>query len=200
MGESKISRAAKEYTAPEPGTRAAVEQIAAETGHGALPDRYTNEGIEAFNEGKDTSSVYIVASDYERDLQARASLGAQGSQITTPTDDIAAPYVAANPDRAFRWLTRQHMEKRGDRGYQPVVDKNGKKVTHLNDGRYLAHIPKDVRDSRLREYRERGNAARQALREETMENGRRMEFDTGGGIRVIPQSEMERKLPRPGRD
>jgi len=169
--------------AAKPGSRKAAAAVAA-VGHGGLPDRYTDEGEAARIAGKDTASAYVIRSDHEGDLLARAALRKLGSGVPIPTDEIAAPYVEANPDRAFRWMTKEQCAKRGTRGYQPVYDKNGKKVTHLNENRYLAHKPRDVRDAQLREYAAAGQRNSAAAREAMDSTVERMAKDNAGTGRI----------------
>lgn len=183
-----------------PGSARAAAKIAAEIGMPGLPAAATDEGIEARIAGKPTGSAFVIKSDYERDLEARASLRQAGAQAPSPQDEIAQPFVEANPDRSFRWMTRQHCEKRGDRGYQPTINpKTGKKVTHLNDGRWLGNIPKDVREARLASYREQSKQQQAAARESAVEAGRRAEVESGGGIRMLPPEEMTRLIEGQGR-
>ena len=183
----------------KPGTKRAVAAIAAATGHVGVPEHYTNEGEAARIADKPVASAFVIRSDYEGDLQARAALIRAGAQAPSPQDEIAQPYVDANPDRAFRWLSPQHVEKRGMRGYQPVYDDKGKKVTHLNEARMLAHKPKDVRDAQLNEYRERSRLNQQAARDSAIEAGHRMEAQSGGQARMVGANELTRLIERKGR-
>lgn len=142
-----------------PGSKAKAAAVAASIGMPGLPSAATDEGIAARQADKPLASAYVIRSDHESDLLARAALRKMGSGVAIPTDEIAQPYVDANPDRDFRWMTATHCKQRGTRGWAPVYDAAGKKVTHLNEGRWLAHKPKDVREAQLKEYRDAANRA-----------------------------------------
>lgn len=147
-----------------PGSSKAAAAVASAIGMPGLPAAHTDEGIEARQVGKAIATGFVIQSDHERDCLARAALRKMGSGVPIPTDEIAQPFVDANPELDFRWMTKAHCKQRGTRGWDTVY-KDGKKVTHLSDDRWLACKSKEIRAEQLREYREAGLRASQAARE-----------------------------------
>lgn len=147
--QSKIKR---------PGSKVAAAAVATAIGMPGLPAAHTDEGIAERQADKPLASAYVIRSDHEADCLARAALRKMGSGVAIPTDEIAQPYVDANPELDFRWMTKTHCKQRGTRGWETVYDPKGKKVTHLSEDRWLAYKRKDIRAEQLKEYRDAATA------------------------------------------
>lgn len=169
-----------------PGSKKAAQAVAASIGMPGAPERYTNEGIEKFNEGKDLSAYRINVDEYENKLMS-------GKNVN---DEVIKPYVEANPELDFRLMTDRHCKHRGTRGWQPVYDpKTGKKVTVLNENRWVGAKRKTVRQAQLNEYQDKHQKLRQSVKEQMAEATARAERDSGGAIRLLRDGQMIGGMP-----
>jgi hypothetical protein len=120
-------------------------------------EQYTDSGADAF----------VITDEWYGQLEMGDVFG-----------ETARPYVAANPDKEFRWLGEMMLRKRGNRGYQIVRDKNGKPVTV--SGMVLAYIPKSIFLQRQAKKEQENLDAQAKKKEEVEEVKARTEVDSGG--------------------
>jgi hypothetical protein len=87
--------------------------------HGSpLPDKYTDEGIEATNRSRDEESdVYVVRDEYTQKCL-------RGED---PINQLLLEYEAANPGKRFRLINPDLPGVAGPQ-FQPVYDKKGERV------------------------------------------------------------------------
>lgn len=170
---------------PEP---APIELPGGELAGMTLPSTYTDEGYAERTAGKPKALSHVIRDEYHGILAAGRN----------PQEEIAAAFVEANPDKHFRWLTPQHCDMRGTRGYQDVRDpKTDKPVSYLNPDRKLGWIPKDEHKRREADNLNRANRARMNAQETLLEQGERAERDTGGAIRMVKPGSVIDGIPLP---
>ena len=130
----------------------------------AVPHRLTDQGIEEFNQAEKRSTTRVCVTDrLDRDIQAREA-AAKGLiepwSAPDPLQEAIDRVADKRPDMAYRGLSDLVCQRRGTRGWEPALDKDGReiKVGNLR----LARMQKKAAKKRTDHYRELGN---EALRE-----------------------------------
>lgn len=121
----------------------------------------------------DTADAYVVEDEWYGTIS-------QGD----PFYEVARPYIEANPDKHFRFLSDPHCLKRTTRGYQPVYDKNKRTVECA--GSRLAWIPRAEYERRRRAQEERTMSAIKTSKENYGEAEQRAAKDSAGAIEILP--------------
>jgi len=104
-------------------------------------------------------------------------------QESNPFDKAASPWVDANPDKHFRFISEAHSKRRTNRDYVPVKDALGHEV---RVGRQvLSYIPQDVHLARKNAIEQRTAEMRQAAEENFQENAERFERESQGAVRMV---------------
>jgi hypothetical protein len=101
-----------------------------------------------------------------------------------PFYEAARPYIEANPDKHFRWLSDPHCQRRTKRGYQDVYDKQGRIVECA--GQRLGWIPRHEYERRQRAQEARTMSVLKTSRETHQEAERKAARDSGGAIEILP--------------
>lgn len=131
----------------------------------ALPERYTDDGIERRNaeisrrqKGAKASGVKIVRDEWDAKLEARLDAADDKIEPWSAPDPIQEA-IAKAPKAGFRrrLLSERVCDKRGMRGWEPVKDKNGNLVKVGNQ--FLGEMPEAKARQRTKFYQDQGNEA-----------------------------------------
>lgn len=113
----------------------------------ALPVSFSAEAIaERQEKHDDQASVYVIHDNWDRSLLAGIN----------QFEEVAQPFLKANPDKHFRWLSRNN--RRGRRGHELVEHPKTQKTVSV--AQYdLGWLPNEVHDENQREVEKRATAA-----------------------------------------
>lgn len=129
---------------------------------GKILYQQTDEGIAEANEGKQEARARVVTDEYRKSLDHRRDRILEGQepwQAPNAMKELAEKHV--RPGFTPRFLSPAMIDKRGMRGWEPVLDENGNQVKARN--MILAEMPKDAAERRNKHFRDKG---KDALRKE----------------------------------
>jgi hypothetical protein len=145
---------------------------------------HTDEGIAARNAGKSDTHV-SVTDTFDRQLERMEREPWEGA-------DVIGEIVQSNVSRGFRarFLSPRVVDRSGRRGWE-IVTKGGDPVRLGN--LMLAVMPEEKAEKRNAYFREQAQAEVQRVREEFVEQGRRLSREAGAmGLRALEPGEVVR--------
>src|ERR1044072_6838417 len=95
-----------------------------------------------------------------------------------PFQETAAPFIAGNKDKEFRFISPAAMQKRGRRGYQQVYNRKGEPVEVA--GQQLGWIPKEEKIKRDRRKEAAATSALEASKDRMREDSERAQVESKG--------------------
>jgi hypothetical protein len=135
---------------------------------------YAPETLEANQKAfeKSGASAFVIKDEWHGQIQE-----------SNPFDKAATPWVDANPDKHFRFISEAHSKRRTNRDYVPVKDGKGREI---RVGRQvLSYIPQDVHLARKSAIEQRTAQMRQAAEENFQENAARFERESQGAVKMV---------------
>lgn len=131
---------------------------------GRILYQQTDEGIAENNAGKSPKRFEVTRDEFTKTLDHRRDavkdFGMALDEAPNPTKELMDKHI--KPGMRGRILSPKVIERKGMRGWEPVLDENGQQVK-LRDA-ILGQMPEDRAKQRNRQVRERG---RQLLGEVT---------------------------------
>ncbi len=151
---------------------AAVSAAVAEAFAVPSLDREVNE---------EEASLYVLSDEW-------------GGQIETgnPFYEAAEPYMRANPGLVFRYLGNPTVKRHGRRGYEPVLDRNGKQVEV--SGMILARIPRQIHEERVRQVSNRTDEQDAKRQSDIADQIAKVGQEAGVGAQMLDAFETARTL------
>ena len=140
---------------------------------GRILYQQTDEGIAEANEGKSESAARVTRDEFSKALEHRkdavVDLGMTLSDAPNPMREAMAEHIP--PGMRGRFLSPSVVDRRGMRGWVPVLDADGKQVKVRNQ--FLAMMPESVAVARNKAVREHGNKLLGQVKQQYLEEGGR---------------------------
>lgn len=138
---------------------------------GRILYQQTDEGIAEANVGKERPRVQIVADEFSKGLEHRRdavkdfgmNLGEAPNSMREEMDKHIAPGMKG------RWLSPRVVDRRGLRGWEPVLDQEGHQVKVGN--MFLGQMSAEAAKARNRKVREYGNKLLGQVKENYLAEG-----------------------------
>jgi hypothetical protein len=177
------NRAAKAQGEPIPGTVIAPNPDPL----GVLSDLhvYSTENLEARQQAFEDSgaAAFVIKDEWHGRIQE-----------SNPFEEVAAPYVKANPHLHFRFISEAHSKRRTTRGYVPVKDKDtGAEV--IVGRQKLSYIPQEVHEIRKSAIEQRTAEMRRAAEENMTEQMAKFERESKGAIKTVSKDKIVAGIP-----
>ena len=167
MARKKVPQNLEPETAPAANAKAGFDSAAA-------PAAYQDETLEA--KAANAARTGVIEDEWYGEISSG-----------DPFYEIARPYIEANPDKHFRWLSDPHCQRRTKRGYQDVYDKTGKVVECA--GSRLGWIPRHEYERREKARADRATSALKISKETYQEAENKALRDSGGSISMLPHED-----------
>lgn len=131
----------------------------------------TDEGIEEYNRDKAPGSARVIKDEFSKACENRKDAitgqGMQPWEAPDPLREVAQRYV--RPGFRPRFLAPAAIDQRGMRGFEPVLDENGRQVKVRN--LILAEMPEEKAEQRNKFYRDKANAAVKEIERQYRQEG-----------------------------
>lgn len=138
---------------------------------GRILYQQTDEGIAERNEGKVESAARVTQDPFSKKLEHRRDavkdLGMDLADAPNPMKEAMDRYI--QPGMRGRFLSPSVIDRRGMRGWEPVLDEKGQQVKVRNT--ILAQMPEHRAVARNKAVREHGNKLLGQVREQYMAEG-----------------------------
>lgn len=138
---------------------------------GRILYQQTDEGIEEANRDKVPGAARVTKDEFSKSCQHRKDAiveqGMQPWEAPDPLREVAQRYV--RPGFRPRFLAPAAIDQRGMRGFEPVLDENGRQVKVRN--LILAQMPEETARQRNEFYRNKANAAVKEIERQYRQEG-----------------------------
>lgn len=138
---------------------------------GRILYQQTDEGIAEANQGKVESAARVTRDTFSKAMDKRAAqvkeLDMDVSDAENPMKELADKHIA--PGMRGRFLSPRVCDRRGMRGWQPVLDEHGNQVKVRES--FLAQMPEDKAIERNKRVREHGNRLLGQVRDQYLAEG-----------------------------
>lgn len=138
---------------------------------GRILYQQTDEGIAEYNQGKSESCARVTKDGFTKQLEHRKDavkdLGMDLADAPNPMKEAMDRHIA--PGMRGRFLSPKVIDRRGMRGWEPVLDANGEQVKVRDT--ILAQMPEARAIARNAAVRAHGNKLLGQVREQYMSEG-----------------------------
>jgi hypothetical protein len=150
-----------------------------------IPHRLTAEGVAEFNEGKEPARVQITSDALDKQIQQRRDVlesnqSLQSWEAPDPRRELADRHI--KPGMRARFLSPRKIDESGFRGWEPVIDGEGKQVKLGN--MLLAQMPEAKAEQRNAHFREQAKEKLRQANDEVKEQKDRLLRETGASPRL----------------
>lgn len=138
---------------------------------GRILYQQTDEGIAERNEGKVESAARVTKDPFTKQMEHRKDsvrdLGMDLADAPNPMKEAMERYI--EPGMRGRFLSPKVIDRRGMRGWEPVLDEKGQQIKVRDT--ILAQMPEQRAIARNKAVREHGNKLLGAVREQYLAEG-----------------------------